>query len=206
MRCVSTTSCPFCLTSDSWPTVCLRHFMHEEGRAASSWLEKVILLQANPYCQWSPKVQRAPTGRQGSHRDTHAAVCSRTASPPDAMGPWRDPTQNVHRVTSACWASFPSHITSSVIHFSHIRNELSREKCYCKLIIDAKRLWKQNTRTGIIFKRRNQRKGYCYYMGLSGKIFPLLKLKLVAIASENSLGFPNSNSYFHALDVTFYQK
>lgn len=139
-------------------------------------------------------------------RFTQRHPCSSLQQDGLSTVPWRDPTQNVHRVTSACWASFPSHITSSVIHFSHIRNELSREKCYCKLIIDAKRLWKQNTRTGIIFKRRNQRKGYCYYMGLSGKIFPLLKLKLVAIASENSLGFPNSNSYFHALDVTFYQK
>lgn len=32
MQCGSTMSCPFCSTSDSRPTVCLRYFMHEEGR------------------------------------------------------------------------------------------------------------------------------------------------------------------------------
>lgn len=75
--------------------------------AASFWLEKVILLQANPHFHSCPKAQSAPPSGQvhsQAGRQQDSLLCHISWLHWECVCP----------MTSAGWVSFPSNITSSV--------------------------------------------------------------------------------------------
>lgn len=123
--------------------------------AASFWLEKVILLQANPHFHWCSKAQSAPTSGQVTDRHPGSRTLSSVTS--------HDRTQNV----SVPWpqqagqAFLPTwhHLSYS---FSHTKRELSWGKCWYNLTTVTKRPWQQNT----LKEKSNQRKVHSYYMAL----------------------------------------
>lgn len=130
------------------------HLSHIKKAVASFWLEKVILLQANPCFHWCSKAQSTPQDR---------SIGSQAGSRTLSFITSHDPTQNVSVPwpQQAGWAFLPTshHLSHS---FSHTRRELSWGKCCYRLTTVTKRPWQQNT----LKEKSNQSKVLSYYSAL----------------------------------------